>query len=87
MVGLAFGHSSTTVYDPANRKIALVNFASSVSDRNALLPLTLLPSLEAKSDAPGIFQAIQEQLGLKLVPAKRPLDVLVIDHIERPSQN
>jgi uncharacterized protein (TIGR03435 family) len=39
------------------------------------------------SDAPVIFQAIQEQLGLRLVPAKGPVDVLVIDHIERPSEN
>ena len=38
-------------------------------------------------DAPYIFQAIQEQLGLKLVPAKGPVDVLVIDHVERPSGN
>ena len=36
---------------------------------------------------PGLFQAIQEQLGLRLVPAKGPVDVLVIDHIERPSAN
>jgi uncharacterized protein (TIGR03435 family) len=41
----------------------------------------------AAPDAPGIFQAVQEQLGLRLVPAKGPLDVLVIDHIERPSEN
>ena len=37
--------------------------------------------------APGIFQAVQEQLGLRLVPAKGPVDVLVIDRIERPSGN
>jgi len=36
---------------------------------------------------PGIFVAIEEQLGLKLEAAKVPVDVLVIDHVERPSEN
>jgi uncharacterized protein (TIGR03435 family) len=36
---------------------------------------------------PGIIRAVQEQLGLRLVPAKGPVDVLMIDHIERPSEN
>jgi uncharacterized protein (TIGR03435 family) len=36
---------------------------------------------------PDLFTAIQEQLGLKLESAKGPVQVLVIDHIERPTQN
>lgn len=36
---------------------------------------------------PGIVQAIQEQLGLRLVPANGAVDVLVIDHIEKPLEN
>ncbi len=34
-----------------------------------------------------IFSALPEQLGLKLVPAKAPTEVLVIDHVELPSAN
>jgi uncharacterized protein (TIGR03435 family) len=36
---------------------------------------------------PPIFAAIQEKLGLKLESVKGPVEVLVIDHVERPSQN
>jgi len=36
---------------------------------------------------PSLFTAVQEQLGLKLEKVKAPADVLVIDHIERPSEN
>ncbi|HEY2383611.1 MAG TPA: TIGR03435 family protein [Terriglobia bacterium] len=37
--------------------------------------------------APSIFTVLQDELGLKLDSDKGPVAVLVIDHIERPSQN
>lgn len=36
---------------------------------------------------PSIFTAIQEQLGLRLTSRKTAVDVLVIDHVEKPSEN
>ena len=41
----------------------------------------------ADSDAPGLFTAIQEQLGLKLEATKGPVDVLVVDRVERPTSD
>jgi uncharacterized protein (TIGR03435 family) len=41
----------------------------------------------ADDSGPSVFTALEEQLGLKLVPAKGPVDTIVVDHIERPSEN
>lgn len=42
---------------------------------------------DSAPDGPSIFTAVQEQLGLKLESGKAPVDVIVIDHIEKPSPN
>jgi uncharacterized protein (TIGR03435 family) len=47
----------------------------------------VLPPAPADPSAPSIFVAIQEQLGLKLEAAKGPVEFLVIDHVEKPSEN
>jgi len=43
--------------------------------------------LPPESDWPSLFTAIQEQPGLKLESQKALLDMIVIDHIEGPSEN
>jgi uncharacterized protein (TIGR03435 family) len=34
-----------------------------------------------------VAAALQEQLGLKLEKRKRPAEILVVDHVEKPSEN
>lgn len=38
-------------------------------------------------DAPFLFEAIQQQLGLRLESGKGPVEIIVIDHVERPAGN
>ena len=55
--------------------------------REPATPAAVSGDAPPPSEAPDITTAVQEQLGLKLVPAKGMMDVLVIDHVERPTVN
>ena len=45
------------------------------------------PTPPGEADAPDLFTAMQQQLGLKLDAVKAPTEVMVIDHVEKPSPN
>lgn len=49
------------------------------------IDLTWAVDTSASTDAPSIFTAVQEQLGLKLEPTRAPLEVLVIDDAQLPT--
>jgi uncharacterized protein (TIGR03435 family) len=55
-------------------------------------PDDVTPGIAASGDAsdplgPSIFAAMQEQLGLKLEAGEGPVELLVIDHVEKPAGN
>jgi uncharacterized protein (TIGR03435 family) len=58
-------------------------------DDTIRLPLYGAPGELAATDPnrPNLFAALEEQVGLKLATAKAPVEVLVIDHAERPTAN
>ena len=45
------------------------------------------PTTHAETNGPSIFTALQEQLGLRLVSQKGPVEIIVIESVEKPSGN
>ena len=63
-----------------------------VTDRTGLrenydIHLEWAPEDVSDSSAPSLATAVREQLGLRLESQKQPIQVLVIDSIEKPSEN
>jgi uncharacterized protein (TIGR03435 family) len=52
-----------------------------------VLPAAQSDTALSDTASPGIFEALQKQLGLRLEPQKGPVDILVIDHAEKPDGN
>jgi uncharacterized protein (TIGR03435 family) len=55
-------------------------------DQSQVPPGVELPS-GIDPNGPSLFTAIEEQLGLKLRPARGPVEVLVIDSVQQPTPN
>jgi uncharacterized protein (TIGR03435 family) len=51
------------------------------------LPSVPAPPIAAVANAPTLPTALQEQLGLKLEAERGPIDYLVIDRVDRPTEN
>jgi bla regulator protein blaR1 len=54
-------------------------------DANSGIRMSTADSSDA--EGPDLYEALKNQLGLKLEPARAPVQFLVIDHVEQPSPN
>jgi uncharacterized protein (TIGR03435 family) len=50
--------------------------------------LHFAPEAATDSTLPSLFTALEEQVGLKLVPQRVPVEMLIVDHVEsEPTEN
>jgi uncharacterized protein (TIGR03435 family) len=89
---------STATFDMLAAPIAkLVGALSSLTGRRVIdetgltgtysLHLDFAPEQSNDSSRPSIFTAVQEQLGLRLESSRGPIETLVIESIEKPTEN
>jgi uncharacterized protein (TIGR03435 family) len=93
MVGWLRGRVNRPVYDKTSLKGLFDIQLTFTVDSTSNGPLSSGPATSAQPSAastprgPSLFTALQEQLGLKLESSKGPVDVLVIDSVQRPTEN
>jgi len=84
--GMRFSQLARTVRNPAGRII--VDDTGLTGFYEFTLEWAPGPGDAASPDPrPNIFTAFEEQLGLRLRPSTTPVEVVVIDHVERPTDN
>ena len=71
---------------PGNWELELA-FSSDPSQLGLPSGIAPPPAPNADPHGPSLFTALEEQLGLKLQPARGPVEVYVIDRAERPTEN
>ena len=85
-----FGQAPKTFVKPHLKKQFVTHLKSAKNTfRDFEINVTLKGAASAVLDPQGasLLTLIQEQLGMKLVSAKDPVEVLVVDHAEGPSPN
>ena len=85
--GLTGAYDFTLEWTPESGPGLGPGFASSGASVPGKEPSRLDSPAPDEPNGPSIFSAIQEQLGLKLESRKAPTDIIVIESVEKPSEN
>ncbi len=85
IIGMISGNARRYVVDKTGLtgKYTLSLKWNPIADQNS--PAWFADQYPQFKNRPDLFMALEDQLGLKLEPAKGPVDVYVIDHVEKPS--
>ena len=88
------GRQTSLSPEQAVDRLEVMHGDASNAQRDALVrfadggpPPDAAPPVAADDAPPDLFAAMQQQLGLKMGTTKAPVDVMVIDKVDKPSEN